>query len=99
MLSLSDDRYVHCSMSLKVADCVFAGCLLNVSLEMSVPTISSVFFLNTKHKMSSFHVGDSRHVRYDIIFLVPTERVLQVLKFLPFTSSILLWVLKVKILL
>ena len=52
MLSLSDDRYVHCSMSLKVADCVFAGCLLNVSLEMSVPTISSVLSLTPSTRCS-----------------------------------------------
>lgn len=39
---------------------------------------------------ATLHVSDSRHVGYDIILLVPTERVLKILKFLPFTASILL---------
>ena len=50
--------------------------------------------LYTNHKMSSLHIDDSRHVGYNIIFLVPTKRVIQILEFLlPFTASILLWVL------
>ena len=47
----------------------------------------------TYHKETSLHVGNSRHVGYIIILLVPTERVLRILKFLPLTSSVLLWVL------
>ena len=47
----------------------------------------------TYHKMPALHVGDSRHVGNHVIFLVPTERVFQILKFLPFAASILLWVL------
>ena len=49
--------------------------------------------------MASLHVGDSRNVGYNIILLVPTERVLQILKFLPFAASILLWVLAEQVLL
>ena len=44
-------------------------------------------------------IGNSRHIGYDIILLVPTERVFQILKFLPFTASILLWVLAEEVLL
>ena len=57
------------------------------------------FVLYTYHKMPALHVGDSRHVRYHIILLVPTEGVFQILKFLPFAASILLWVLAENVLL
>lgn len=89
-------RTSQLSVRLKVADCVFAGCPLKVSLEMSVPTISSALSLTpiTRWPPSILaHVGD------DIIFLVLTERVLQILKFFPFAASILLWVLMKEVLL
>ena len=55
--------------------------------------------MHTYHEETTLHVGDSRHVGYNIILLVPTERVLQILKFLPFAASILLWVLTAEVLL
>ena len=48
--------------------------------------------MHTYYKETALHVGNSRHVGDNIILLVPTERVLQVLKFLPFAAGILLWV-------
>ncbi len=55
--------------------------------------------MHTNHEETTLHVSDSRHVGNHIILLVPTERVLQVLKFLPLTPSILLWVLAEQVLL
>ena len=55
--------------------------------------------MHTHHKKTTLHIGDSRHVGYNIILLVPTERVFHILKFLPFTTSILLWVLAEQVLL
>ena len=49
--------------------------------------------MHTHHKETALHVGNSRHVGNHIILLVPTERVLQTLKFLPLIPSIFLWVL------
>lgn len=43
--------------------------------------------MHTHHEDTTLHVGDSRHVGNHIIFLVPTKRVFQILKFLPLTSS------------
>ena len=54
--------------------------------------------MHTHHKETTLHVGDSRHVGNHVVFLVPTERVLQILKFLPLTPSILLWVLTEQVL-
>ena len=77
---------------------VYQGSTQTFIAEVSSDNFKSLI-LNSKNKMPSLHIGDCRHVGYDIIFLVPTERVLQILKFPPFTASILLWVLAKEILL
>lgn len=77
---------------------VYQGSTQTFIAEVSSDNFKSLI-LNSKNKMPSLHIGDCLHVGYDIIFLVPTERVLQILKFLPFTASVLLWVLTEEILL
>lgn len=70
---------------------VYQGSTQTFIAEVSSDNFKSLI-LNSKHKMPSLHIGDCRHVGYNIIFLVPTERVLQILKSLPFTSCVLLWI-------
>lgn len=77
---------------------VYQGSTQTFIAEVSSDNFKSLI-LNSKHKMPSLHIGDCRHVRYNIIFLVPTERVLRIFIFLPFAASILLRVLTEEILL
>ena len=51
------------------------------------------------HKMSTLHIRDGRDIRDDIVFLISTKRVLQVLELFPFAPRILLRIFAKKILL
>jgi hypothetical protein len=51
------------------------------------------FVLDTNNQMPTLHVSQCRHVGDDIILLMTTEVILQVLEFLPLTPLILFGVL------
>ena len=93
---ISSSNFMAFSKSPSMRNCcssvLFVGCPLKVSLKCQFQQFQASCPLRQSQD-ASLHVGDSRNVGYNIIFLVATERVLQVLIFLPFAASVLLWVL------
>ena len=76
---------------------VYQGSTQTFIAEVSSDNFKSLI-LNSKNKMPSLHIGDCRHVGYDIIFLVPTERVLQILYSFHSQRAFFLWVLAAEVL-